>query len=759
MFGISRNNPYGVLKTGAIRAVSAGLLWATTAALAVSAQAASVNIGSVSYDEGTSAPNIATFDITNLTGANAIALGDPTDFPVNSPVSLTNLDLTVTFQNGTTQSFGQSAFTLGSDGLSFDGPGVVFGTSNDALSATLTGDFATTSLTLANGTTPTILSAFSTTITDSSGGVLQDGDTGVITATTTTVVPGTPEPATWLLMTVGLLGGLLLRRKKTSPGTGLRPMSGTAASVAVMGLVVGAVTLLPSTSVFAAVSLSTVSTPTSGVAGTSKLNLTSAGLPGGTVASTLQVNLAPTCGVGSSVSGEVSTTANSVTTIVGVTKRINFTLPASLAKGSYYAWVSGPSATDDSVNCAVVVVTTSNATLNACVPSSSLAVAFGTNVTAYVPNGAWDFGGTGVQAVTLEGSGAPVTIPTANGVNACSSNPATGETVCTGNNTDVYLINGTTLTSTLTSGANTFAGFSGGECENCGVAINALTNTAYISGGYSGSSSNDGIQPLSLATNTFGAPFPTAHSVSENISIDPSRNLILSPGEDGVYDLLSLNSAGAIVAENGNAAGGTLDSAAEDCTTGIATSSDEGTSYIYLSDLTQASFTAGSPGFWTAPGQFVYVGGDAGGGFAAGTDGISVAPGSGHLGLVTGEFGGNTVTVFQLPATSGSGTPALADYAYFTLPSTPDGFAFTAGFDPHTITAYTSPNSGKAYGVLADWEGYYLGGPINTTYLAVVDLAGLLAQDRGGTAHTVNPTIDLIAAGVVRYVPTQIPTP
>ncbi len=43
---------------------------------------------------------------------------------------------------------------------------------------------------------------------------------------------------------------------------------------------------------------------------------------------------------------------------------------------------------------------------------------------------------------------------------------------------------------------------------------------------------------------------------------------------------------------------------------------------------------------------------------------------------------------------------------------------FSAGFDPHTITAYTSPNSGKSYAVFADYE---FGSGSAPTYLGVVD--------------------------------------
>ena len=76
---------------------------------------------------------------------------------------------------------------------------------------------------------------------------------------------------------------------------------------------------------------------------------------------------------------------------------------------------------------------------------------------------------TGVLVVPIEPAPAtaPSSIATPSVVNSCASNWSTGQTVCTGNNTDVYLISGSTLNATLTSGATGPASFSGGTCENC----------------------------------------------------------------------------------------------------------------------------------------------------------------------------------------------------------------------------------------------------------------------------------------------------
>jgi hypothetical protein len=99
---------------------------------------------------------------------------------------------------------------------------------------------------------------------------------------------------------------------------------------------------------------------------------------------------------------------------------------------------------------------------------------------------------------------------------------------------------------------------------------------------------------------------------------------------------------------------------------------------------------------------------------------------------VTGEFGGQAYSALKLPSTSGSGTPTLADWAYVaTMPNTPDGRPFSAGFDPHTITAYTSPNTGLSYAVIVDYESQ------PSPYLAVIDLSCVLSQPRAAGTHNV----------------------
>jgi len=396
----------------------------------------------------------------------------------------------------------------------------------------------------------------------------------------------------------------------------------------------------------------------------------------------------------------------------------------------------------------------------ACNPTSSVSILLTqTGVTAYVPNGNWASPQTGVQVVPISPAGTPTSIATRDVVNSCSSNSTSGTTVCTANGTDVYLINGTTLTSTLTSAASgNDTDFSGGGCLNCGVAVEANSNKAVIEMSYANAPSGSALQFLDLATNTFETPIPANNQVSEDVLWDPIGNRILSPNEDGVYDIFELETGTTI--EYGWQIGGTLDSAGEDCLTGIALSTDEYTSNIVLADLTQATYSIGNPASWTAPMQFVnipewapYTGTE------SGTDGVAVATGS-HYGIITGEFPfppsqANAIMAILLPSTSGVGTPSLVDYAVATMPNDPAGYPFSVGCDPHTVAAYVDPSTGTATGLLTDYGPVtcYSGGA--PQYVALVNLQALMNAPRVGGTHNVSPSYDLVANQVVKFVATH----
>ena len=602
--------------------------------------------------------------------------------------------------------------------------------------------FDETTLDLSDGSTVTIDPTFSATISDPTGLTLSDFE--YITATNASSGPPslTPEPSDFILVGTGLMALAGMRRRFSMAS--VRRFSGRLAGLAVVLAFAAGLLITPARAHASTggITLAASALPSSGLAGVSSSTLTAGNFPSGETPSTVTLSFATSCG-GTALATEAPTAVNKY---IGTTYHIPFAVPAGLASGNYYISLTATSPAGSSSNCSELQVTATSTTLASCVPTSSLAVVAGTNVDAYVPNGSWSYGTTGIERVPLEGGDAPHVFTTTGIVNSCAANSGTGEVVCTEDTTNVDLISGPTATAvtTINSSANDEASFSGGACFNCGVGVNAANNTAVIAGGFSGKS-GDGVQYLNLANNTFGTPFPMYNVVSEDISIDPSRNLILSPGEDGNYTLLQIG-AGNTLTEFGQSVGYEFDSAAEDCTTGIALASIEFSDDIYITDLTQAVFTPGTPGTWTGAGQALDL---ADGGYAAGTCGISSAPGTNHLGVVTGEFGGSSFSALQLPSTSGTGTPTLADYAYVSaMPNTPDGGEFSAGADPHTVTAYTSPNTSKSYAVFADDElGYYA--TAAPTYVGVVDLACVLSLPRSG-AHTVSPSANL--SSCVRYV-------
>ena len=182
------------------------------ALFAFPAFSATVNMGIISFDETT--PPLAAVDITNQTGPNST--GDAS-FPVTTSVGLSNLNLTINFVGGSTETFGPGSgyFTLSADGLSFDGNPVFNVNTQPIASLTLTGTYNATSITLFDGTKMTIDPSFSITLTDNGGGSkLVDGDFAVFTASPGSSGGGVPEPAAWGLLGTGLITILLARFRK-----------------------------------------------------------------------------------------------------------------------------------------------------------------------------------------------------------------------------------------------------------------------------------------------------------------------------------------------------------------------------------------------------------------------------------------------------------------------------------------------------------------------------------------------------------------
>lgn len=742
--------------------------------LASGAYADTYNLGYVSFD--VTLPPLAQVDIHNQTSSNSS--GDST-FPVTSTVLLSSYDLTVNFFGGGSESFTTSDgyFTLDPDGLDYDGQADFNTATSPVSSVTLTGTVDTTSVSLFDGTTDTINPNFSLTITDPLG-ILSDGDFGILTVSSagSTGPSSIPEPSSWALFGLGLAAFAAFRSRRRFGQTISRFI---VPSIALAAL--AATFPVPSKAIAAAtIKLNTSTSPSSGISGSSDVWVTGSGFPGAPSLAGTTLTLSSSCG------GAAAATTIPIAEkqILGSTYEVEFLVPATLATGTYYVSIAGDTTTGATFassggnDCSAIRVTHTATALAACNPGSSMGIlaynptgAASTPVTAYVPEGAWEYGTTGIQVVPIEGGGTPTSITTPQDINSCSSNSSTGTTVCIDNYTGIYIVQGSTITHTLSSSADSTTSFSGGSCENCTVAINNTAGTqgqAVIGIGDSSSTAGVALQFLDLATLTLGSPVPLSYKLSEDILWDPLRNRVLSPDEQDYFDLVNITGTGVpgTTTEYYNPMNPTYDpygsynpeadSAGLDCTTDIAVVPLEFTGELWLSDLSQATFTpgsSGSAGTWTAPSQtyrfpeFENM--------EAGASAVAVAPGSTHLGIVNGEFGGNLIGAIQLPATSGTGTPAVVDYVAATLPATPDSCTFSAGFDPHTTTAYTSPNNGKAYGVVANWiygsSSYY------PDYVAVVDLAALLAAPRSSGTHSVDPSYDLVANGVVTYYSTGLP--
>lgn len=367
-----------------------------------------------------------------------------------------------------------------------------------------------------------------------------------------------------------------------------------------------------------------------------------------------------------------------------------------------------------------------------CLPSSSLSVLVsGTNVISYVPKGCWLCGTTGISFVNVEGTfanGLPNPIPTPHVVNSCASNSLTGKTVCTANNTDIYVLTlsgtgTTTLAPAIPSGGSGTIGFSGGSCTNCGVAMDATNDQAVIGLSVAGAPGFQFLKNVSTAPAT-EAPFTSpAGQISEDPLLDPIRNLLLSAAENNKYEIAKVaTTTSPAFFENGPiAVSGELDSSGEDCETGIVLSPAEfsGPSQVYIADIsnpTCAVFTPGAPGTWTAPSQIKTLTGSL---LSAGASGIAVAQGT-HTGVVAGEFGGDALTAIALPATSGScAVPDIPDWVTCSITAAVASCAgFSNGLDPHTVTAYRSPNApNHAFALLAN---------NGATMLARVDLTEML---------------------------------
>jgi hypothetical protein len=170
--------------------------------------AVNIPIGFIAWD--LTNPGYGAFDIINMSGANS---SDP-DFPMLTPINLSNLDLTITYTNGDIVNVAPGYFTPAPlDPMSFDGQDISIASGILPTTATLKGRYSPLSpVTLVDGTAGMInIQDFEATIPFKANG-LEPLDFKIFEADFT---PSIPEPGTWLLLGTGLVSLALLRRKKS----------------------------------------------------------------------------------------------------------------------------------------------------------------------------------------------------------------------------------------------------------------------------------------------------------------------------------------------------------------------------------------------------------------------------------------------------------------------------------------------------------------------------------------------------------------
>jgi len=396
----------------------------------------------------------------------------------------------------------------------------------------------------------------------------------------------------------------------------------------------------------------------------------------------------------------------------------------------------------------------------------------GTTVSLYIPYASDDSLRFRAALKVIEAAPA-ATIPKtvilkAGYVNSCAPDPSTGITICSGDFGSSYAI----------GPANNVTGFksgvTGGDCANCGVAIDSNLNgapTAIIS-------TSQGYLPVALSPLKLNPIISTGSEVvSGQFGYDPINHRILSPNyvitnlrtfasENPDYQVIDATTGAAFALSDAsdffnakgncttNSGGSTQrdalpDSGAYDIVTGIAYGTFRSPSDctgantvtdIALFDMTQATFGTGT---WSDNGKQIQTLTDMGN-LTNGLTGIAIPSGLSEAIVADRHerFGGTTgFGALSLP-TSAGGTPALQDWVEATMPKDPLKRAWSMSNEPNGLTAYVSPNNGKGYGVIVNRT---------RTFAAIVDIAALLAETRS-SAHTISGSTDLVTPGIVRFV-------
>jgi hypothetical protein len=195
------------------------------------AAAQTLTVGDLIY-YGSTPGSVDQFDIYNFASDGIGATNSSGGSVTATSFAIDVTSLVVDLEGGGTITLPGSDFTTLADGDVDCTASACNLYGDDITGATLTGTFSATGLSGLDPGYTGIEDAFTTSITPGCGTTyLDDGsvgdcyDTALITATETAAV-GTPEPGTWTLLGLGMLGLLLVARKR------LRPTNANRAAVA-----------------------------------------------------------------------------------------------------------------------------------------------------------------------------------------------------------------------------------------------------------------------------------------------------------------------------------------------------------------------------------------------------------------------------------------------------------------------------------------------------------------------------------------------
>lgn len=178
------------------------------------------------------------------------------------------------------------------------------------------------------------------------------------------------------------------------------------------------------------------------------------------------------------------------------------------------------------------------------------------------------------------------------------------------------------------------------------------------------------------------------------------------------------------------------DSGAIDLSTQLAVAPEQGPPLVHLVALGQAVENPES-GTFTAPSATSKLS------VSSVQDYIpEVAVDSGaHLAFFTGAYRSTDLCVAALSVTGSA--PSVSNYVYANFPDTPDGNGFEEPYEPRAVATFDL--GGNNYGLTFN---------VSDSYIAIVDLQKLLSAPRNPSdAHAVSPSYDLLANGVIAYVP------